>query len=142
MAEAAHGDSVRIHYTGRLDDGSVFDASEGREPIAFQLGAGQVIPGFDQAVLGMAVGEEKEVRIEVDDAYGARRDDLLFTIPRAKLPDGLETPVGAELQMAGHNGGHFPVRVTASDDDSITVDANHPLAGEALTFALKLVAID
>jgi peptidylprolyl isomerase len=141
MAQAAAGDTVHIHYTGRLDNGTIFDASEGRAPLAFELGAGHVIPGFDRAVLGMVVGEEKEVRIEVAEAYGAKRDDLLFRIPLAQLPEGLEAPIGAQLQMSGQQGGQFPVQVVASDDEAITVDANHPLAGEALTFALKLVAI-
>jgi peptidylprolyl isomerase len=142
MANAEFGDTVHIHYTGRLDDGSVFDASAGRDPLSFELGAGQVIPGFDQAVLGMAIGEQKTVRIAVEEAYGEPREDLRFRIPRERLPEGMDPEVGAKLQMAGHDGGSFPVTVVERDEASVILDANHPLAGEALTFELELVSID
>lgn len=141
MTTAASGDTVHVHYTGKLDDGSVFDASEGRDPLAFTLGGGQVIPGFDQAVDGMRVGESKTVRIPADEAYGTRRDELLIEVPTEQLPDDLEVEVGARLHMRGPDGGAGPVTVVAMHDEGITLDANHPLAGEALTFELQLVAI-
>ena len=141
MADAKVGDTVHIHYTGRLDDGSVFDASEGRDPIAFTLGTGQVIPGFDRAVVGMRVGEQKTVRIPVEEAYGAARAELRFFFPRERLPEGMDPPLGTRLNMTSDDGQPVSVTVVERDDDGITVDANHPLAGEALTFELELVSI-
>jgi peptidylprolyl isomerase len=141
MATAQHGDIVHVHYTGRLDDGSVFDASEGRSPLAFKLGAGQVIAGFEQAVDGMEVGATKTVRIPAAEAYGTRRDDLVLEVPRSQLPDELAVDVGARLQMQRHDGPSLPVTVVAVDEAAVTLDANHPLAGQALTFDLHLVAI-
>jgi FKBP-type peptidyl-prolyl cis-trans isomerase 2 len=138
---AQPGDTVHVHYTGRLDDGSVFDASEGRDPLAFTLGQGQVIAGFDDAIAGMEVGATKTVRIPADEAYGARRDDLLIEVPRTQLPDGLEVEVGMQLQLRREDGGAMPVTVADTAEGSITLDANHPLAGQALTFDLQLVAI-
>lgn len=141
MSTAKTGDTVHVHYTGRLDDGSVFDASEGRDPLAFTLGGGQVIAGFDDAVSGMAVGDAKTVRIPAEEAYGARRDDLRIEVPRDQLPDGLEVEVGMQLQLRREDGGAMPVTVAETGEASIVLDANHPLAGEALTFELRLVAI-
>lgn len=141
MANAQVGDTVHVHYTGKLDDGSVFDASAGRNPLTFEVGAGHVIPGFDQAILGMQVGEQKSVRIPVHEAYGAPRDDLRFRIPRERLPEGMDPELGAQLQMAGHDGGSFPVTVVELDEQNVILDANHPLAGKALTFELELVSI-
>jgi peptidylprolyl isomerase len=141
MATAKPGNTVHVHYTGRLDDGSVFDASEGRDPLAFTLGAGQVIEGFEQAVAGMGVGDSKTVRIPVDEAYGQRRADLVLEVPREQLPDDLEVDVGSRLEMQRPDGQGMPVTVVAKDDAGITLDANHPLAGQALTFELQLVAI-
>jgi len=141
MTTAASGDTVRVHYTGKLDDGTVFDASEGRDPLAFQLGTGQVIPGFDQAVDGMRVGESKTVRIPAEEAYGARRDELLIEVPSEQLPDDLEVEVGTRLHMRGPDGGAVPVTVVDKRDAGVTLDANHPLAGQALTFELQLVGI-
>lgn len=138
---AKTGDTVHVHYTGRLDDGSVFDASEGRDPLAFTLGEGQVIAGFDDAIAGMEIGATKTVRIPVDEAYGARREDLLIEVPRTQLPDGLEVEVGMQLQLRREDGGAMPVTVAETGEASITLDANHPLAGQALTFDLHLVAI-
>lgn len=141
MAHASSGDTVAVHYTGKLDDGRVFDASEGRDPLTFTLGAGQVIAGFDDAVGGMRVGERKTVRIPADEAYGERRDDLLLSVPRGDLPDGVPLELGSRLQMTAGDGSAVPVTVVAQDDEAVTLDANHPLAGEALTFELTLVAI-
>ncbi len=135
------GDTVHVHYTGRLDDGTVFDASEGRDPLAFTLGQGQVIEGFEQAVDGMAVGTAKTVRIPPDEAYGTHRDDLLIEVPREGLPEEMAVEVGMQLQLRREDGGALPVTVAETGDASITLDANHPLAGQALTFELQLVAI-
>lgn len=141
MSTAKQGDTVQIHYTGKLDDGTVFDSSEGRDPLAVTLGEGQVIPGFEQAALGMEVGETKEARLDVADAYGERRDDLLLDVPREQLPDGIEVEVGTPLQLQQPDGRAVPVTVAQLDDEQVTLDANHPLAGQPLTFELTLVEI-
>ena len=138
--QAKTGDTVRIHYTGTLNDGSVFDSSEGRDPLEFTLGEGQVIPGFEEAVAGMAVGEEKTVTIPADEAYGRTRQELVLTVPRAQLPAGMEPRVGQQLQlMQGSEA--FVVTVREVRDDAVVLDANHPLAGQDLTFELSLVEI-
>ena len=141
MANARSGDTVRIHYTGTLADGTVFDSSRGREPLAFTLGSGQVIAGFDEAVTGMAVGDAQTVTIPAELAYGPRREELVRALPREQFPPGLEPAVGQQLQVGG---GPQPMVVTVRDvrDDAVLLDANHPLAGEDLTFALELVAIE
>lgn len=141
METAKAGDTVRVHYTGTLEDGSVFDSSEGRDPLQFTVGSGQVIPGFDQAVSGMKPGDERNVTIPAAEAYGARRDDLVIEVERQRLPDDLEPEVGQQLQLS-QEGQTFVVRVTDVSDASVTLDANHPLAGEDLTFQLQLVDID
>jgi FKBP-type peptidyl-prolyl cis-trans isomerase 2 len=141
MSTAKQGDTIQIHYTGTLEDGTVFDSSEGREPLSFTLGQGQVISGFEEAALGMEVGETKKARIEVDDAYGERRDDLVLEVPREQLPDELEVDVGTPLQLQQPDGQAVPVTVTALDDTTVTLDANHPLAGQTLNFEITLVGI-
>lgn len=141
MSTAKAGDTVHVHYTGRLDDGSVFDASEGRDPLAFTLGQGQVIGGFDDAVAGMAVGDAKTVQIPPDGGYGERREELRIEVPREQLPDGMDVEVGMQLQLRREDGNAMPVTVAETGEGSITLDANHPLAGRTLTFELQLVAI-
>ena len=141
MSTAKQGDTVQIHYTGSLEDGTVFDSSEGRDPLSFTLGQGQVISGFEEAALGMEVGETKKARIEVEDAYGERRDDLVLEVPREQLPDELEVDVGTPLQLQQPDGQAVPVTVTALDDTTVTLDANHPLAGQPLNFEITLVGI-
>lgn len=141
MTQAKSGDTVRIHYTGTLDDGTQFDSSAGRDPLEFALGSGQVIPGFDSAVDGMAVGESKSVTIEPDDGYGQRHDQLVQQVPKSALPDDMEPEVGMQLQSQSPDGQVMQMVVTEVADDAITVDANHPLAGQALTFAIELVEI-
>lgn len=140
MAEAKAGDTVRVHYTGTLDDGSVFDTSRGREPLEFTVGAGQVIPGFDEAVTGMQPGEEKRVTIPADEAYGQRRPEMVGTVRREQFPPDIQPAVGQQLQMS-QQGQNFVVTVTGVTDDEVTLDANHPLAGENLTFQVELVEI-
>lgn len=149
MAQAKAGDTVKVHYTGRLEDGSVFDSSECHDdecgcetgPLEFIIGEGQVIPGFEQAVTGMSIGESKTVTIPVAEAYGDRQDELVAQVPRSDLPPGMDPEVGQQLEVTQEDGSSFPVLVIDVAADSITLDANHPLAGKDLTFDLKLVAI-
>ena len=140
MAQAKQGDTVRVHYTGTLGDGQEFDSSRGLDPLTFTLGAGSVIQGFDDAVTGMTVGDEKRVTIPAAEAYGPRRDDLTLRLPRAELPPDLEIEEGSQLRMEQGDQA-VVVTVRQVDDDSVTLDANHPLAGESLTFDLRLVEI-
>lgn len=142
MAEAKNGDAVKIHYTGKLGDGTVFDSSAGREPLEFTIGDGQVIPGFERMVIGMAPGESKTSTIDKQDAYGERSDEMVFRVDRSQLPSDLNPEVGQELYMQQPNGMALPVLVIDTDENSITIDANHPLAGEDLTFEIQLVSID
>ena len=141
MSQAKSGDTVKIHYSGTLTDGTQFDSSEGRDPLEFAIGAGAVIPGFEKAVEGMAVGESKSVTIDPDDAYGPRHDQLIQQVPNTALPEDVEPAVGMQLQGQSPEGQVMNLTVTAIEDDAITVDANHPLAGEALTFDIELVEI-
>ena len=142
MSQAKAGDSVKIHYTGTLDDGTQFDSSEGREPLAFELGSGQVIPGFDKAVDGMTVGESKSVNIPAEDAYGPHHPQMIQEVPKSALPDDLEPAEGMGLQAQGPDGQVLNLVVTGVQEESITVDGNHPLAGKALNFDIELVSID
>jgi peptidylprolyl isomerase len=140
MAQAKQGDTVRVHYTGTLDDGQEFDSSRGLDPLTFTLGAGSVIQGFDDAVTGMAVGDEKRVTIPADEAYGPHRDELTLQLPRSELPSDLELEQGTQLRME-QGEQSIVVTVRDLDDDTVTLDANHPLAGESLTFDLRLIEI-
>lgn len=142
MAQAKQGDTVSIHYTGRLDDGTVFDTSEDRDPLEFTLGEGKVIPGFESAVQGMEEGESKTTKIPSDEAYGERRDDLVLTVAREQLPNDLDPEVGQRLEMRAGDGQTFPVVISEVEGDTVEVDANHPLAGKDLTFDIELVAVD
>lgn len=141
MAAAKKGDNVKIHYKGTLQDGTVFDSSEGREPLGFTLGGGQVIPGFDEAVMGMSEGEAKNVTIPADKAYGPRNDELVMPVPLSQVPPDLKPEVGQQLQMGGPNGQPVMVSVIDITEEHIMLDANPPLAGEDLIFDLELVAI-
>ena len=141
MSQAKSGDTVRIHYTGTLDDGTQFDSSKGRDPLEFELGSGQVIPGFDKAVDGMSVGEEKTVNIEPDDAYGQHHDQMVQEVPKSALPEGMEPEVGMGLQAQSQDGQPINLLVTEVGEDNITVDGNHPLAGKTLNFDIQLVSI-
>jgi peptidylprolyl isomerase len=141
MSHAKSGDTVKIHYTGTLDDGSQFDSSSGRDPREFEVGSGQVIPGFDKAVEGMAVGDSKSVRIEAEDAYGQRHDQLVQEVDRSLLPEDLDPKAGMALQSNSPDGQVMQFMVTAVNEETVTVDANHPLAGQALSFDIELVDI-
>ena len=140
MPQAKAGDTVRIHYTGTLQDGTVFDSSQGRDPLEFTLGSGQVIPGFDAAVHGMEVGATRTVTIVADQAYGPRREDMILAIPREQVPANVNPEVGEQLQV-GQGNEQFLVTVAEVNEREIVLDGNHPLAGEDLTFALELVSI-
>ena len=141
MSHAKSGDTVKIHYTGTLDDGTQFDSSQGREPLEFEVGSGQVIPGFDKAVEGMAVGDSKSVRLEADDAYGQRHEQLVQEVERSMLPDDVNPETGMALQSSSPDGRVTQFVITAVTEETITVDANHPLAGLALSFDIELVGI-
>ena len=135
------GDTVRVHYTGRLEDGTVFDTSQEREPLEFTIGEGSIIPGFEEAVKGMQVGQSKEVNISAQKAYGEYREDLIMMIDKAQLPKDLKPEVGQRLQMQQLEGGASIVVVTEVTEKTITVDANHPLAGKNLIFKIEVVDI-
>ena len=132
---------MRVHYTGTLTDGSEFDSSRGRDPLEFTLGSGQVIPGFEDAVDGLAVGESRRTEIPADQAYGPHRAELVTELERSQIPDHIELEVGGALSVSGDDGKPFQVRVTALTEESVTLDANHPLAGETLVFDLELTEI-
>jgi len=136
-----NGQKVKIHYTGTLDDGSQFDSSAGRDPLEFEMGAGMVIPGFEKGVAGMEVGEKKTIHIPAAEAYGERREEMVMQFERSQLPEDLKPEVGMGLQMQGPQGQPVPVTVTAVDDEHITIDANHQLAGQNLNFELELVEV-
>jgi peptidylprolyl isomerase len=141
MSQAKAGDTVRVHYTGKLGDGTQFDSSAGHEPLEFALGSGQVISGFDKAVEGMMVGETKSVRIPAEQAYGSRHDQLIREVPKNALSDDIQPVVGMPLQAKGPDGQVIKLVVTAVAEDSITVDGNHPLSGQVLDFDIELVGI-
>jgi FKBP-type peptidyl-prolyl cis-trans isomerase 2 len=136
-----NGDKVKVEYTGKLDDGNVFDTSEGKAPIEFEVGTKKVIPGFEKAVLGMKKGEEKEVKIKPEDAYGVINPDFVKKIPRTMLPPGQEPKPGMMLLMKSKEGQQIPARIAEVSDKEITIDLNHPLAGKTLNFKIKVVDI-
>lgn len=142
MSVAKSGDTVKVHYKGTLTDGTVFDSSEGREPLEFELGSGMVIPGFDNGIQGMNIGDKKTIEIPVDEAYGPSQDELVLPFNRSDLPDDIPFEVGMQLNM--HQDGNpqpVPVTVVEVTDSQILVDANHPLAGQALIFEVELVGV-
>lgn len=141
MSEAATGDTVRVHYTGTLDDGSEFDSSSGGAPLEFQLGEGNVIPGFEGAVLGMAVGDSKTVNIEAANAYGPHHPEGVQEIERSAIPEEVAVEIGGKLQAMSSDNETMVLTVVAIGDDTVTLDANHPLAGKDLSFEIELVEI-
>jgi peptidylprolyl isomerase len=141
MTTVKEGNTVRVHYTGTLDDGSVFDTSKEKEPLEFTLGQGQIIPGFEEAVVGMKVGESKSVHIAAENAYGLHRDELVVDVPLDQLPQDLNLEVGRKLQMRQTNGQSIVVTVTGISGKEVTLDANHALAGQDLKFEIELVEI-
>lgn len=141
MAQAKAGDTLSIHYTGTLADGAIFDSSEGRDPLSFELGSGQIIAGLDAALDGMSVGEKKTVTIPADQAYGPHHPEAIQNVPRDAIPADIPLDLGTELQVQTPDGQTMGVTVTAVTDEEVTLDANHPLAGKDLTFAVELVSI-
>lgn len=142
MTQVKTGDKVRLHYTGTLKNGDTFDSSEGRDPLEFTVGSGQIIPGLDAAIPGMEVGDKKVVEVPADDAYGQPHPNASQDVPRSEIPDSIPLEVGIQLQMQAPDGQAIPVRVVGLTDDTVTLDANHPLAGQDLTFAIELVSIE
>ena len=142
MQQVKSGDTVKVHYHGKLTDGSTFDSSEGREPLEFEVGSGSVIPGFDEGVTGMQVGEKRTVTIPCEQAYGVKQEDMLMEFPMDRFPEEMEPEVGMQLNMSNGAGQNFPVVIREVRDTTVLLDANHPLAGEDLTFDLELVEIN
>jgi peptidylprolyl isomerase/FKBP-type peptidyl-prolyl cis-trans isomerase SlpA len=141
VAQAKEGNEVQVHYTGKLEDGTVFDTSEEGEPLSFTIGENRVIPGFENAVTGMEPGDSKTTEVDPDQAYGEHRDDMVMEMEKDQIPDEVDPEVGQQLQLRLENGQTVPVLITALGDDTVTIDANHPLAGRTLTFEIELVDV-
>jgi len=142
VAQAKEGDEVQVHYTGKLEDGTVFDTSEDGEPLSFTIGENRVIPGFEEAVTGMEPGDTKTTEVEPEQAYGEHREDMVMEMEQDQIPDEVEPEVGQQLQLRLENGQTVPVLITALGEDSVTIDANHPLAGRKLIFDIELVDVE
>jgi peptidylprolyl isomerase len=141
MEQAKQGDTVKVHYTGKLENGTVFDTSRNRHPLQFTIGRGQVIAGFEQAVVGMNTGESKTAIVPVDQAYGPRRQDMIITMERSQLPPDLNPSIGQRLELTQMDDQRVLVTVTGITTTTMTLDANHPLSGKNLTFDIELVGI-
>lgn len=141
MQQVKNGDTVRVHYHGKLTNGTTFDSSEGRDPLEFKVGEGQVIKGFDDALVDMQVGDKKTVNIPVDQAYGQRNDDMMMEYPKSEFPADMNPEVGLQLHMSDNTGNVFPVVIAEVKEETVLLDANHPLAGEDLIFDIELVSI-
>jgi peptidylprolyl isomerase len=141
MAQAQYGNTVKVHYTGKLEDGQIFDTSIQREPLQFTIGEDQVIPGFEQAIVGMAPGESKTTKLSPDTAYGPHRKEMVAVVDRNKLPEHLEPKVGEQLQVRQPDDQAMIVTIAEVTESTVTLDANHPLAGKELTFDIQLVEI-
>ncbi|MBD3258304.1 peptidylprolyl isomerase [candidate division GN15 bacterium] len=141
MAQAQQGNTVTVHYTGKLEDGTVFDSSQGRDPLVFKIGDGRLIPGFEAGTVGMAEGEKKTVTVPPDQAYGDRRDDLTLEVAKGNFPENIDPQVGQQFEMQQPGGQSVNVTVTQVEGDKVTVDANHPLAGKTLVFEIEMVKV-
>lgn len=141
MQKVENGKFVSVHYTGTLEDGQEFDSSLGRAPLEFQVGAGQMIPGFETAVMDMALNEKKTVSLSPDEAYGHRDESRTYDIPRSQIPSEIEPQVGQNIPLTTSQGQQIPAQIKAVDDEKVTFDLNHPLAGETLIFNIEVVAI-
>ena len=135
-----NGNTVNLHYTGKLSTGEVFDSSNGREPLQVKVGTGQVIPGFEEAIIGKSVGDKVTVTIQSEDAYGPIREDLMVKVPLDKMPG--DVTVGQMLQASGENGQTVPVKVKEVNEDHVVIDGNHPLAGLELFFEIEVISIN
>ncbi len=142
MAEVKNGDKVKVHYTGKLTNGEEFDSSTGREPLAFTVGAGQMIKGFDAAMPGMKVGDKKTVNIPAAEGYGELSDDAIIEFPKKNIPEDMKLEPGMSLQLSNQEGQPFPVTVKEVKDDTVILDANHFLAGKELVFDIELVEVE
>jgi peptidylprolyl isomerase len=138
---AKSGDTVKLHYTGTLDDGTQFDSSVGRDPLEFKIGEGTIIPTLETSVIGMIAGDTQTVRIDAEDAYGLHHEEAIQTVERSMIPEDVEVTLGSQLQATAPDGQQLLLIVTVIEDDQVTLDANHPLAGQDLTFDIELVAI-
>jgi len=141
MRKVEKGNTVRVHYTGKFENGEIFDTSVNRTPLEFIVGNGQVIKGFDEAVIGMKIGEKKTVNIPFEEAYGPHMDELVFTFEKQSLPENLNPEIGQKLQLVTGDGKRVNVTIIAVSETDITLDANHPLAGKNLVFEIELVEI-
>ena len=141
MEKVEIGKYVSVHYTGTLSDGEIFDSSQGRAPLTVKIGAGQLIAGFEAALMGMSVGENKTFTLDPDQAYGVRDENLTKSFERNRIPDDVKPEVGQTIALQNSQGGRVPARVTAIDDHTITVDLNHPMAGKALTFTIEVMTV-
>jgi len=141
MSTVENGNTVSVHYTGTLNDGTQFDSSRGRDPLSFLVGDGQVIPGFDNAVVGMTVGESKTFTIPADEAYGQKNEEAIQEVSKARFPDGYDAQVGSTVTGQNEIGQNFQARVIAEAEETVTLDFNHPLAGQDLTFDVELVSV-
>ena len=141
MAQAKAGDTVKVHYTGKLEDGTVFDTSEERTPLEFTIGSGQIIPGFERAVVGMEPGETKTATIPPEEAYGLHREEMTITVEKEQFPDEINPEPGQQLQVQQPDGRMALVVISDVSESTVTLDANHPLAGQPLTFDIRLVDI-
>ncbi len=141
MAEAKEGDEVQVHYTGKLEDGTVFDTSEDGEPLSFTIGEERVIPGFEEAVTGMEPGDSKTTEVDPEQAYGEHREDMVMEMEKDQIPSEVDPEVGQQLQLRLENGQTVPVLITALGEDTVTIDANHPLAGRKLIFEIEVVDV-
>jgi peptidylprolyl isomerase len=141
MAQAKNGDTIKVHYTGRLVDGHIFSASTTHKPLAFTIGSGKVVPGFEQAVIGMSPGESKTVEIPMDQAYGSWHKEKVIVVDRDHFPEKVDPQPGQRLKLRQKDGRPVPVKVTGVTRYSVRLDANHPLAGKDLIFEIELLEI-
>ncbi|MGB8190558.1 MAG: peptidylprolyl isomerase [Chitinophagaceae bacterium] len=141
MEQVKNGDTVKVHYHGKLTDGTTFDSSEGRSPLEFTVGAGNVIKGFDEGVVGMSPGEKKTIHIPAEDAYGPSVDENVIEFPKSQFPADMQPEIGMQLNLRSQDGQSFPVIIAEVKDDVIILDANHPLAGKDLIFDVEVVEI-
>jgi peptidylprolyl isomerase len=141
MSQAKDGDTVKIHYTGKLENGTVFDTSKDRQPLEFAVGNGKIIPGFEKAIIGMGVGDTKTITVQPEEAYGPSRKELIMDIKKTDLPEDITPAIGKQLQIRQKDGNPIEITITDMDEDTVTLDANHPLAGNTLVFEVELVEI-
>ncbi|MEA2029971.1 MAG: peptidylprolyl isomerase [candidate division Zixibacteria bacterium] len=139
MSPANDGNTVKVHYTGKLEDGTVFDSSEGRDPLEVKLGDNAVIPGFEKGLVGMETGDKKTITIPSEDAYGPHRDDLIVEANQSDFPENITPEIGLQLQIQKSDGQKLLVTIVKIEDDKVALDANHPLAGKTLTFDVEMI---